>query len=229
MSTKTKTDREQAYETILDLILNMQLKPGETVTEIALAERLDMGRTPVREALKKLEDDGLIITNNGRKRVYVLTLKEVAEIFDLKICLEGAVAKWAAKRAGQEDLKALEATLKKMKHISEQTVRTDEEREARLQQWLKQDQQLHRCIFKMADNQRAQRVIEGLNRQWHRLRIGIYTLQGRIERSYVEHENVVIPILEQDATAAAAAMKSHLSNVKRELLQILEVFRYPAD
>ena len=66
----------------------MDIKPGELVTEISLSKRLKIGRTPIREALKKIEQEGLIFTLKHRKRVYVLTLKELEEIFDIKICLE---------------------------------------------------------------------------------------------------------------------------------------------
>ena len=93
MNKTSKNSKESAYKRIQDLILGMDIKPGETITENALSNRLGIGRTPVREALKKLEQEGLIITTNRRKRVNVLTVKEIADIFDIKACLEANVQK----------------------------------------------------------------------------------------------------------------------------------------
>ena len=81
---------EKAYDRIKDMILTMKIKPGEIVSENNLSKQLGISRTPVREAIKALEQEGLIIASNRRKRVYVLTVKEIEEIFELKKAIESA-------------------------------------------------------------------------------------------------------------------------------------------
>ena len=93
--------KRKAYETIKSLIMSARLGPGQAVTETALSEKLGFSRTPIREALGDLEREGLIVTKNRRKRVYMLTVNEVEDIFDLKIEIESAVARWATQRGSK--------------------------------------------------------------------------------------------------------------------------------
>lgn len=229
MKPKPISEQERVYKIIRELILTMELKPGEAVTETGLAKKLNVSRTPVREALNILEQDGLIITQNRRKSVYVLTIKELSDIFDLKINLEGSIARWATQRGTVKQFKQLEKTLAEMGKIAEESKTANDEDEHKiLESWLEKDRQLHKTLFEMANNQKAIQIVKNLNIQWHRLRIAIYALEGRIERSFVEHDNFVRAILEKDATGAETAMRSHLNNLKRELIKILKFFHYPA-
>jgi DNA-binding GntR family transcriptional regulator len=223
-----KKDTEGVYEAVKQQILTMQIKPGEAVTEQALAASLGVSRTPVREALNKLEKDGLIVTNNRRKSVYVLTIQEVKDIFDLKINLEGAIARWATERGSAEDFKLLEGVIGAMKALSEKGFSSDKEEADFLEKWLELDRTLHGILFRMSGNRKAEQIVLGLNAQWHRLRVAIYAMEGRVEKAYTEHENFVKAILEKDASGAEAAMKLHLNNLKRELVKILNIFHYPS-
>ena len=101
--TRSRKNWEKAYDEIKHLILVMGIRPGENLSENALAARLGISRTPVREALKALEREGLVVSERGRKRAFVLTIRDVDEIFDLKIALEGKVARWAAERGSAAD------------------------------------------------------------------------------------------------------------------------------
>ena len=127
----TKTPNS-AYQSILQLIFDNELKPNQLVTESALSEKLSISRTPIREALIQLEVDGLIYNQNGRRRVYVLSMKEVAEIFDTKIVLEGAVVRWAAEACDDNTKSILLESLANMKSALDFIPETPEEREQRL-------------------------------------------------------------------------------------------------
>ena len=224
-----QSEQKRVYEVIKDLILTMQLKPGEAVTEVGLAHSLRVSRTPVREALNTLEKDGLIVTKNRRKSVYVLTIKELADIFDLKISLEGSVARWAAERGDKTQFKQLKKTLAVMKIVARKAKKTNQkQQEEILESWLRTDRELHQTLFEMADNPKAAQIIDNLNAKWHRLRISVYALEGRIEKAYPEHEKFVMAILKQDGAGAERAMRKHLDNLKRELVKILQLFHYPA-
>ena len=219
---------KEAYRAIQNLILSLQIKPGEMITEIGMSELLGIGRTPVREAMHKLEQEGLIVTRNRRKYVYVLTVKEIKEIFDIKVCLESQVCAWAAERGTDSQRQTLASILNEMRDLVK--IRPSDEKAETLwyNKWLEKDNALHKLIFEMADNQRATNLLNNLNRQWHRLRVGLMTMEDRIEKSLDEHEHFVTAIVKGDSEVARSGMREHLSNLKRVLIQLLRMFDYPA-
>ena len=219
---------ELAYERIKDLILTMEFKPGEIVSENKMAQRLGISRTPVREALKQLEQEGLIITSNRRKRVYVQTVQEIEEIFDLKKIIEGSIARWAAERGSKEDRQKLEGIFTEMRRIVEGKPKEALKAEKRKQAWLEEDRRYHEQLFQMAGNRRAAQIVQSLNTYWHRLRLGIMAIEGRIEVSQGEHRKITEAILRGDGAAAEIAAASHLENLKNMLVNIMKVFHYPA-
>ncbi|NJO00547.1 MAG: GntR family transcriptional regulator [Bacteroidia bacterium] len=226
MTTK-RNSKEEAYKTIQALILSTQIRPGETVTENALSTQLGISRTPVREALTQLEQEGLIVSKNGRKRVYALTIREVKEIFDIKISLESAIVKWATERAKEENIQELRRIIDEMKAVAINRPENENEREQYLSQWLAKDRELHEVIFRMAGNKKAEEFIKKLNAQWHRLRVALYALEGRIVNSAEEHEGFVRHIIHRKPEAAEMAMQDHLENLKQELIKAMQLFHYP--
>ena len=222
-----KKSRDQAYDNIRELILSMTIKPGQSVTENALSDQLGIGRTPVREALARLESEGLIYSKNGRKTVHSLTMDEIREIFDIKYALEGAMAKWAAERGSKEDKKRLGVIMTDMTKLAKSRPENEAEREHYLDSWINTDKALHEVIFKMAGSPKATRIIEKLNIQWHRTRISIYAIEGRILRSSREHEEFVNYIIEGNAEKAESSMKIHLQRLKNEIENVMKLFNYP--
>lgn len=89
---------ERAYEAIRDMIVSGRLRPGETVSEVQLAEALAVSRTPVREAMKRLLGQGLVEATPRGLRVFRPTAADVAEVYFLRAAIEGAVARAAAAR-----------------------------------------------------------------------------------------------------------------------------------
>jgi DNA-binding GntR family transcriptional regulator len=224
---RDKNAWEHAYERIRDLILHMEIKPGQAVTEVSLSGQLGLSRTPVREAIKRLEQEGLIVTSNRRKRVYVLTIQDVEEIFDLKMCLEGSVAAWAAERATDKQRRALRSIIAKMKRVAGRRPDSHAKEEQWLEQWLVEDRHFHALLFEMAGNKRVQQIVRNYNMQWHRLRLGMLTMEGRIEKSAGEHETVAEAIVNRQPVAARQAMEKHLRNLRRELVKIMTLLHYP--
>lgn len=230
MNKRSKNGRAKriAYDTIKQLIMNAELQPGQAVTEIGLSDRLEISRTPIREALGDLEQEGLIVTTNRRKRVYMLSVQEVEELFDLKIEIEGAVARWAAQRGSEEQFARLQSICKRMNSLAAKRPMNESKESRWLEQWLAIDEELHRTLFEAAGNQRAQQIVITLNQQWHQLKVGILTLEGRVEKSAVEHERIVEAVCAQQAAEARKRMQTHLQNLKRELVKIMKFAHYPS-
>ncbi len=217
---------EDAYSRLRDLILSGQLKPGALISENALAKDFGMSRTPVREAIRRLEQEGLIISaGNRRKQVFILTIENIKEIFDIKKALEGGIAGWAAERHDEKDAEKLKKIVANMEKAVEQ--RSSSLAQANEDGWLRLDEQYHELLFKMSHNFKAEEIIKNLNQQWHRLRLGILAIEGRLEKSFEEHEEIALAILDKNPDAAEKAMKEHLQNLERMLVSLMRTFNFP--
>jgi DNA-binding GntR family transcriptional regulator len=209
----TTTYQQQAYDLVKARIMNLDLKPGQYVTDNQIADELNISRTPVRDALRLLEHEGFLISEARRGwKVYSLSLEDIHEIFDIKVALEGMITGQAAECDDEEKRAALREAMERMKQAA---AANDDET------WIEADIELHDTIFSMCSNQRAARIIRNLNEQWWRVRIGFLAMQGRIERSNPEHEAIVESILAGDGKAAEHLMHVHLNNVREELVRLL--------
>lgn len=219
MNKHSATFHEQAYNYVRGQIINLGFKPGEFITDTQIAEKLSVSRTPVREAFQRLEKEGLLV-NEARKgwRVYMLDLQDIHEIFELKIVIEGMLVRKAAHCRDEALRQDLADALAMMKAATTANAADD---------WLKADIHLHNVLFLMANNERAERVIETLNDQWHRLRLGYVALQGRTKTSIEEHEAFVASVLAGDADRAEAQMRQHLARVRDDLIQLVEKLVMP--
>lgn len=207
------TYQQLAYDYIREKIITLGFKPGQYITDTDIAGELKISRTPVREAFYRLEKEGLLV-NEARRgwRVYTLSLEDIHDIFDIKEAVEGMIAHKAA-ACEDEDLRAgLLRYLEDMRAAAEAGDTTA---------WLNADIGLHAVLFDMAGNERAARIVANLNDQWHRLRIGFATLQGRTKRSVREHEAFVSAILGGDGESAEKYLRQHLNRVRAELVQLL--------
>ncbi len=213
------TLENKAYEFIKSAIFSMKLRPGQPLVDNELAERLQVSRTPIREALRRLETEGLVVHEPHRGwAVYSLTLDDIHQIFDLKEALEGLAARRAAERMNEEDAHELLQVVERMEEASRSG-----DRDA----WMALDVQYHDIIFRVAGNQRLEQIISNLNDQWQRLRIGHLAVEGRIERSSAEHRRIAEAIAAHDGDQAEAMMRQHLDNLKVSLVSLLKNLVFP--
>jgi DNA-binding GntR family transcriptional regulator len=207
------TYQQQAYDLVKARIMNLDLKPGQYVTDSQIADELNISRTPARDALRLLEHEGFLISEARRGwKVYSLSLEDIHEIFDIKVVLESMIARRAAECDDEEKRVALKDVMERMKQAA--AAKDDEA-------WRQADIELHDTIFSMCPNERAVRIIRNLNEQWWRVRIGFLAMQGRIERSNPEHEAIVESILAGNGEKAEHWMRVHLNNVREELVRLL--------
>jgi DNA-binding GntR family transcriptional regulator len=225
---QSRRNWERAYDEIKELILVMGIRPGEVLSENALARRLSVSRTPVREALKALEREGLVVADGSRKRSFVLTIRDIEEIFDLKIALEGKLAGWAAERATPAQRTSLERVARKMESLAVHAPPAAPGRDEWHGKWLELDEEFHDLLFRMAGNARAEQVIRMQNSLWHRLRLGMIAIEGRIGRATGEHQRIAAAIVSGRAAEAVRLMEEHLRQLKSMLTAIMAAFHYPA-
>ncbi|MDD2553301.1 MAG: GntR family transcriptional regulator, partial [Desulfotomaculaceae bacterium] len=135
--------RELVFDSLRKAIIIGKLKPGERLMEIQLAEEMGVSRTPVREAIRKLELEGFVVMV-PRKGAYVagVSVKDIADVFEVRSALEGLAASLASERITEEEMEDLE----KVFHLI-----TGEED---LLTVVKKDNEFHELIYKASRNQR---------------------------------------------------------------------------
>lgn len=191
--------REQVRRVVLRRILQGELSGGASMNEAQLAEDLGVSRTPVREALMQLEQEGFLLSDPGRGFfVAPLTVQEVRDVFPLVGVLEGTALRWAGPPPA-EAVARLEA-------INAELAKVDKDPENALSlngQW-------HRLLIAHCDNQRLRDMIEQLRRQAYRYEYN-YFLPGmaRTGTSVGLHRAITDPLRRGDVEAACAAIDQH--------------------
>ena len=146
--------RDVVFENLRGAIVEGRLKPGERLMEVQLAEQLGVSRTPVREAIRKLELEGLVVML-PRKGAYVanMSLKDLIDVLEIRASLEGLAASLAAERITDEDIKKLESIVEEFK---------DGINESNVEALLRKDVEFHECIFKSTNNKKLHQLINSL-------------------------------------------------------------------
>ena len=213
------TLQEKAHSELRNAILTLEVRPGESLSEKEWADRLGMSRTPVRDALRQLEYEGLVVIENQRGwSALSLSLDDIRHIFDIKISLESMIARRAAERISDDQSVQLKQVLEGMVCATEAHD---------IDAWDVADQSFHRLIYEASGNKRVQQIINGLNDQFHRVRAGHLALQGRMDISLTEHTIIAEAIFAGDGETAEKIVRAHLQNLLRSILNVLESMVLP--
>ena len=202
-----RTLKDQAYETIKEAILSMQLEPGQPLVEEELAQQLGVSKTPVRDALNDLERDGLV-TKILFKGTYVseISSRDAEEIFQLRAVLEGLAFRQATPHLTPEDLAQAEELLDA----------ADEARQQSNPPLCSQlGTQFHQLIIKKSTNQRLFPILDNLEDHTQRLRLVSNRIYGRLEKSSVEHRRILDALKQGDPLGAEQSLRDHLHSVLR--------------
>lgn len=202
---------ERVYETIKVAILDLRYRPGTPLVEDDLARQLGTSKTPVRDALLTLERDGLV-TKIPYRGTYVseVSLRDAAEIFELRAVLEGLASSLATREFSPHDLDDAERLLDEADRALAQN---DRELCSTL------GAQFHTMIHERAANRRLIPILDKLEEQLRRLRKLSDRLQGRLEKSGLEHRRILAGLRTGDPQQAEAAMRAHLDSVARDFAQ----------
>jgi len=194
---------ELARTEIEKLIDDGSLMPGDPVDEKALATRLSMSRTPVREAIQQLQAQGLIQIA-PRQGIYVarMSIKSLLGMFELLAELEAICAKYAARRIKDPALVTLLNALQDCKEASE---RNDQEAYDRA------NKEFHTVIYEATNNRYLVEQVMLIRRRTQAYRRHAFLQRGRMAISVSDHERIANAICAGDSTAAAAEMLAHIS------------------
>jgi DNA-binding GntR family transcriptional regulator len=204
---------QEVDERIRQRIFNRELKPGERIDEQALARDFGISRTPLREALKVLHNEGLVKLV-PRRGAFVAKLSEqdVDEIYDMIGLLEGVSAARAAEVATPADIARLKRVTQRMAQVA---AAGDYKR------YFEANLAAHEAVLDLAGNRWQKNVIQYL-RSMCRLYpyVSVGKIPGRLEESLQEHQELLSAIEARDSVQAQAVMRRHILNTRKALKQL---------
>ncbi len=205
--------REIVFESLREAIIGGVLKPGERMMEIQLAEEMGVSRTPVREAIRKLELEGFVVMI-PRKGAYVagISLKDINDVFEIRAALEGLAAGLAAERMTEEELEQMERLLVRKAEIIENND---------LESIVEVDTDFHATLYKASRNERLIQILNNLREQIQRFRTTSLAVPGRMKDALEEHRKMVEALSERNVTLAQSLATEHIENAENVMLEAL--------
>lgn len=207
--------RDIVFETLREAILEGKLVPGERVMEVQLAEQLGVSRTPVREAIRKLELEGLLIMI-PRKGAYVadVSLDDVIDVLEIRASLEGLASSLGAERRCEEDIILLE---KKVEELSKCIEMKD------TKGMVENDAEFHNLLMKTAKNKKLASIVESLKDQVQRFRVIYFNEHDEMGQKLIqEHKEILECIKNGDKKRAMESAQEHIYNIRNQLINNLE-------
>ncbi|MDB5831297.1 MAG: GntR family transcriptional regulator [Caballeronia sp.] len=205
---------QKAYQALVEAIEDGSLTPSSRIVEVELAAQLNMSRTPVREAVQRLEAEGLLV-HEPRKGLTVsrLTQERVVELYDMREVLEGAAAAFAAQHASNAEIEVLQQLCR-----HEHEVIGDPVMGARHNRYF------HQNIFRSAHNSYLLRNLSTLTSSMALL--GNYTrhIEGRAEKTALEHLAIVEAIASRNPVLAEQKARAHIRSAHEARLKDMSGF-----
>jgi DNA-binding GntR family transcriptional regulator len=193
--------REEVYRTLKQWIVELQLAPDEVLRDQDLAAQLGVSRTPVREALRQLEDEGLVVTSFHKwTKVAPASLAEIAQLYPVVAALEVAALELAVPRVGDAELLQLEAVNAALERAIAQQQRA---RATEL------DAEFHAIIVRASQNAEIDKILAGLRPRIRRIELSHFGDQQLAPQSVLEHQAIIAALRAGDAQAAVRAMKQN--------------------
>jgi len=199
---------DEVYRQLREDILSGRLRPRDHLVEVDLAERLRVSRTPVRESLQRLAADGLIVSHRRRWVVYEHTLDEIADIYEVRMALEGYAARLACQRATDEQVAALRDFFE-----------ARPTRYSRYAVFADFNTQFHQLITQAANNTYFQRLADANRFYTFNHQVAQRYDEVDVEESEAQHAQIVRAIVERDPDAAEATARAHVQLALKVILE----------
>ena len=200
----------QVYEVLIERIRSGDLRPGTRLREEDLAKTLDVSRTPVREALGRLQARGLVETSLAGLCVTELTRQQTMELYAMRAALEGSAARFAAENASPADLAALEHAAQLFANCQGAPV-----------DFAAANRTFHDVILEAAHNRYLSRMLADLNDWLALLPDTTFSVEGRATGAIAEHAAIADAILAHDGDAAERAARAHIDRARDARLQMM--------
>lgn len=205
--------RDVVFKKLRSAILLEELKAGERLTEIHLADKLGVSRTPIREAIRKLEMEGLVIMVPRRGTIVAgINEKNLKDVLEVRRVLDILSAELACERIDEERKKALKEACR---NFDEAIKNRD------LQEIAQKDVELHNIIVEAAGNVTLRQTLSSLAEQMYRYRLKYLKDETQYEMLSGEHQAIYESIVNGDREMAAKLAKKHIDNQERAIISQL--------
>lgn len=196
--------RDVVFNTLRQAILKGELAPGERLMEIQLADRLGVSRTPIREAIRKLELEGLVlmIPRKGAE-VAKISEKSLRDVLEVRRSLEELAIELACQRMTPEAVEELEKKQEEFKAAVEQ---------GNPMEIAETDEAYHDVIYKGTCNDRLVQMINNLREQMYRYRLEYIKDEDKRQILLLEHDNILKAVRQRKVQEAKEAMREHIDN-----------------
>lgn len=202
--------REIVFQYLREAILEGKLEPGKRLMEMQLAEELGVSRTPIREAIRKLELEGLVIMV-PRKGAYVadVSVKDMLEVLEIRAALEGLAASLAAERMTAKEIKSLKTLAEEFKkfHL-----------EKNFQGMVEKDVEFHEKIFVSTRNEKLYQISQSLREQIYRFRVRYISEYDQSKNLVIEHDKIFRAIAEGDRKMAYDYGWEHIESLRKHMI-----------
>ncbi len=205
--------RDVVFNTLRHAILRGEMEPGERLMEIQLAQKLGVSRTPIREAIRKLELEGLVvmIPRKGAEVAHI-TEKDMRDVLEVRCTLEELAVTLACRNVTDERIEELKAANKVFEAaiISKDVVNI-----------VDADVQFHDIIYAMTDNARLIQIINKLREQMYRYRLE-YVKDARTHSILIsEHNDIIEQLREKNVDSAKSVVRQHINNQEKGIVRLL--------
>ncbi|OLS02840.1 GntR family transcriptional regulator [Tissierella creatinophila] len=202
------------FEELEEKILNGKIKPGENLTEIKLSSDIGVSRTPVREALRMLEQKNLVqITPNKGAIVLGINEKDLNDIYTIRMNIEGLGSRWTVENITDEQIKEL----KEIVELQEFYMMKNS-----LEQINQLDAKFHEKMYEYSNSRTLQHMLSDLHHMIKRYRKISFNSKGRTEKAIQEHREILEAVINHDPDAAERLTINHIINAKENLLKIIK-------
>lgn len=203
--------RQRIFRQIQNDILNGIYEPGENLIETKLSEELGVSRTPVREALRQLELEGLVqsIPNKG-VTVKGVSSDDIQDIYTIRMLIEGLASRWAAEKITDEELEELKEAVDLEEFY---TMKSD------YRQLLKLDTRFHDIIYKASKSMPLMHTLSTFHHYIQKARKISMSSAKRASEVLIEHKAIMQAIIDKDAARAEKLTIEHVKNASENLLR----------
>ncbi|MEA4818885.1 MAG: GntR family transcriptional regulator, partial [[Clostridium] scindens] len=205
--------RDVVFNTLRQAILRGELKPGERLMEIQLANKLGVSRTPIREAIRKLELEGLVlmIPRKGAE-VAEITEKSLRDVLEVRRALEELSVQLACEKITKEEIRELERVAKEFQQVVKSSDITE---------IAEVDVRFHDIIYTATDNQKLIQLLNNLREQMYRYRVEYLKRDGVFPQLIAEHEAIIRHIENNEKEKATEVMCRHIDNQVEAVIDVI--------
>lgn len=203
---------EKAYRLIKEKVVTLELPPSAVIDEHVLMQELDLGRTPIREALQRLDSEGLVnIVPRRGTFVNDISVTDLQKIFELRIVLEGFCARLAAQRITEKQFEKMEDVLRDLEEVQD----------GQPQALMSIDKRFHRLLYAAADNEFLADILDRLYDLSLRLWYLVLSRLSEVRHSIEQHCEVYDALREGDADRAEAVIQKHIAEFQQSMKAVL--------